>query len=498
MSDDVHQSVQSASVYVSSVSEADGYKSWKVAVGLPERFPKLEPIATPVSDQVESRYEQGSVFDERFYLGQAQNTRAQEILDSLANPYVAVVVPLGHGCTTLSQFVLAESSRHTLRFSRIPIRISMEDNLFADSPAGGKKPSRLGVPEWSDAKGWSNPERKRTSEDLATSAFAALVSPGHVEELIDNSLREGVVRSLVLRPWERVLGPALYGNLIGCSSQDQRELEAQRVRLAPFVGHSGIDWKALAPHAPLLSRPVTELLHDLNDRGTVRVSLQMDLSPSPYGRWQRLDKTRGGKGAKSSGLKEVACEQYRRVVELFGMALKNLNELGAPIIPRVVDVTLFMGPEALQTITSAWFEKPRIIEFKAYAPTDMFSILWRHYPYRFEATGGRTDLLSAVLDSKILARYRMVAPTIALSTTVALLEDYLRRALADYDTSTYQVGARFDEDEEMPPLDTPDEIATAVEQLRAKVNQVGFQLEAVEEAIGKHVTSEPGSKEAGT
>jgi hypothetical protein len=468
-----------------SSGEDSAYATWKAAVGLPGRFPELEPIAA-VLEPSQPGYDYRQVFDHQFYLSHERGLRAQEIIASLGDPNIAVVVPVGHGCTTLSQLVLERSSQDSVRSNRIPIRISLQDNLFRDDRAGGADPLQLHErPRWSEVKQWSDSDRRSRSEEFASSAFAWLSSPDHVEDLIEDSVREGVVRHLVFRSWDRVLGSGRYAELLGCRSQGLPQLEEAKRRLTPLVGHHGIDWEVLAEFAPLLSQPLADLIENLNSRDSIRISLQIDLSSSSCGRWQRSERALGNEWT-DPGLREELCEPYRHVVELFGDALRNMGRLGLGI-PRVVGVTLFLGHDALRIIESTWRESCRTIELRAFNLTDVFAILRHRYPYRFETGGERTDLLTAVLDPKILAYEHMVGPTIALSTTVGLLEDYLRSWLDDSGID-YQVDASsFARARARPrtPSANLEEVAGSVRNIRAELKELAIRLDGLGELGGR-------------
>src|SRR5206468_463533 len=126
-------------------------------------------------------------------------------------------------------------------------------------------------------------ETRKARQELAKIAFSPLDGKDPME-LIYDAIRRGVLASLTSKPWERTLGRAQYGTLIGARTQDDEALDAQRSHLHPVVTRSDIAEAYLGEHAPLLTKDVRELVRLLNDRRTVRISLQLDLSSSPYGR----------------------------------------------------------------------------------------------------------------------------------------------------------------------------------------------------------------------
>lgn len=402
----------------------EGFRLWKDAVGLPDQFPRLAPITEPLV-QSGSRPLDGPAFNlnPHLFLGAQREGTVQRIVDSLGMPLLAVCVAAGHGCTTLAGIVYARAEAAAVGKGVVPVRVALEDYLAPD-PEDVYPVSVEGL----------SPSQRRTitanRQAIAEHAFAPLEDRDPME-LIYEAIRRAVLVSLTTNPWERSLGRAEYGTLIGAKRQDDDALVAQRNRLAPIVANDPISDGVLGELAPNLAVDVRELVRALNaDRRTVRISLQLDLSSSCRGR------IHGREG-------EELLDPYVRVVRSFVQALKNLDEQNArakpPTLPSLLDQTVFISPVGLDIFTNEWTRQPEVVSFPWYRPVDLFAILAHHYPPQHAAPGVRpTDRLSSIMHSGPLIE---VDQTMAITTAIDRLEARLRMQMSDPDRLSYHVEA---------------------------------------------------------
>jgi hypothetical protein len=320
------------------------FRQWKKAVGLPEEFPKLKPLN---DDDLEPA--------KKFYIGLAQREVIEEILDRALAPRVAVTVACGRGCSTLCAYVYKETRRNSVRRRLIPVRFNLDD-----------------------------------LDDIDTSKFniAGNQHPPPPLEILEATMRREIVRCLVNDPWERVLGNRPYAALIGAVGSPYNSFQEHLMMLRAAVGHVGdvLSWDEIRRLSDKLGLAVDSLLAELSQTYQVRVSLQIDFSS----RVLYEDKTR-----------------YSRLVGNLIRAIKRLHELDGrkpkPTLPAVLYEMYFASPEMYDNIFGDWQVPRDLVEFPVYRKADVYAILSYHYPPQGVQGNPRSEALSAVIDSTLLA-----------------------------------------------------------------------------------------------
>jgi hypothetical protein len=315
------------------------------------------------------------------------------------------------------------ASRDAVNRAVIPVRVSFEDMLLIDPGA------TMPLASVASLEGMERRSAKVARQKLAAQVYAQLVESDPMAIIYD-AIRLSVLRSLASQPWELALGRAHYGTLVGARSQDDESLNAQRRRLTPYFAGNDTNKGEVAKLAPDL--PIDDaanLVRALNsDRRSVRISLQFDLSPSPWGRVHDRDEG------------EELLGPYVTVLRQFGQALKNLDEENArskpPTLPSLVDQMLFISPAGLDIFLNEFVQQPEIIDFDWYRPIQVFAILAHHFPPQHAAPGVLpTDRLSAIMPEHA---FREVDQTMGLNTAMEILEQHLMRDMSDPDTVTYR------------------------------------------------------------
>jgi len=96
--------------------QRDNFSHWKGVVGLPQSFPTLFSLTDA---QLEPTI--------GFYEGYRHQPVIKAVLESVTNTRIAVIVDIGHGCTTLSRHVFKRSVEDAVRTRTISIRLSVDD-----------------------------------------------------------------------------------------------------------------------------------------------------------------------------------------------------------------------------------------------------------------------------------------------------------------------------------------------------------------------------------
>ncbi len=429
------------------------FGDWRIAVGFEREFPRLGPLMHPWPERNSLGQEQMTRDSMRFFLGKEQREVAREVYESLGSSRVVRTAP-GHGATTLARWVHDQAAQEAISRRMIPVLVSLEQIIGTsyEQLADGEK-RFLVEQHGGDALGRRcfdtdrNDEEEEAIDDLIEAAderaatHFSRITPTICAETIEAYIRFAVVRSLATRPWERVFTRAQCRNLIGTASGDPQAIEAQRLELAdvferagdmsPPLKSSDDFWNGVASVSPSLAREdYHEILRDLNSWGRVRVSLMLDLSATPMGR-QYLGREYG----------EHLTEPYMTVLKHVNKALKNIEQSAAggpePIMPSLLDTTFFLSRPAWSAFSAEFqAQEDQVIDFPAFRPVDLFAILANHYPPESQQhTGGRVEVLAAVLDSEFLELNEKTA----ISTEMVLLEQQLKHELSSRDGIAYHL-----------------------------------------------------------
>ncbi|HEV7721289.1 MAG TPA: hypothetical protein VGO60_08395 [Iamia sp.] len=369
---------------------------WLKAVGLAPHFPRL--------DRVGLSGEPGSEvpIDDRFYFGQPHEELIEAAIGSLLRPGIANLAPTGHGITTLARYVYDKSVADAVKRSLVPVRFSLEDVLEPVSRELMAEvleiadPAQAPEPPDTDTYGrllWASIQAQKSGLEqapkrLAQSLFGS-VDKATVKRRVEDAITGAVVTSLVTEPWELVIGNGAYAALVGAPTNRAEDLVQARRALSALLRSGGDPVAAAEDQRARLGQPWPVLLRTLWAEGQVRLSIQLDLSPSPAGRSYR-----------SSTGREHLSKPYEKALRQVAAAIKNIDE---ETKDTPFNVALFLSVDALRTYESQVTKKPERREFPAYSSLDVFTILAVHFR---RSTGGkkdRKDDLAAVLDSSLIA-----------------------------------------------------------------------------------------------
>ncbi len=378
----------------------DLFSHWKALVGLPQSFPRLEPLKDSELDT-----------DVAFYMGWLQDRTTQSVFQSLTNSRIAVLVRIGHGCTTLSRYVHERSIESAVAVRTIPVRLSVDD---------------FEVPDYE-----------------------------YVSVIYDRC-REAIITSLVEAPWHRPLRKPVYASLIGATGQDDAALDSQRARIAGLLGiqlhsHKGLehdkrprfsaaaDWKKLAELAPRLAVEPAELIYDVTHQERIELSLQIDLSSTRYkdaASNTYLDEYHDVVGRFSSGVKAIH-EQEALMVRTSGGTFADRSRLS---------IMLFTSEEGLDTFTAEWDQGFDELDYPAYLAPDVFAILAYHYPQRAQANGiVRTQAMGVIMSDKLVRKAYQKDQS--LMGIVAALELAMLREFGNWKDGRFKLGGDDDTDD---------------------------------------------------
>jgi hypothetical protein len=377
--------------------EISAFEHWVRAVGLPLHFPRLDEVEftdDTARDPAES--------DDRFYFGQPHEELIETVIQSLAQSELVNLMPDGHGVTTLARYVYHRSSAEAANRSLIPVRFSLEDALngetiqklsekYSDQNSGWT-PARTRYAELLSLAG-RIPMEEKAREDVAHAAFGS-ITINLVEESLSAAIKEAIVQSLVSNPWERIITRSVYAELVGARASATSALEERRRQLQGLLSDKGDKEELFRSIAPELSQPWTTLMPELF-KYNVRLSLQLDLSPSPIGRYY-VD----GEG-------ERLTDAYTTALLNIASATKNIQQSSrdesARDAPAFMNCAFFMSPESFTTFQSQVTRlRGERTSFPPYSSLDVFTMLAVHFP---RSTGGkrdRKDDLAAVLDSSLI------------------------------------------------------------------------------------------------
>jgi hypothetical protein len=257
----------------------------------------------------------------------------------------------------------------------------------------------------------------KVRERAATDLFES-VNVDRIQSVIEHAMHDSIVNSLIAEPWERIIGKALYADLLG-SPTASSDLAARRSEIRSFAAASHNRSEVFDRFGTRLTEPWTSLMSRLYAQANVRLSLQLDLSPSPMGRYY-------------TGEVEQLTEGYEQALTEVRSALKNIDEDASRATPparggdpgglNFLNKVYFASHAGWTAYTAMVTEHVERTTFPAYSGLDVFTILAVHFPRRTAGKRDRKDDLAAVLDSRTI-RY---SPNKALSTMTQELASRLR------------------------------------------------------------------------
>lgn len=426
--------------------------SWLQVVGFARAgFPRLNQLRRPIPELDDQGKQVPTADSKRFVLSAPQKVDAKRISDSLGTSSLVICKP-GQGATTIARYAQATAEQEVLTARAIPVLVSFED-FFATAAQPGSDVYRTVLDEATERLETTYqdsirlrrfPQDPDALDDLREDAdevahpYFAKITANVVRERIETSLRWAVIRTLVTERWERKFSNAtFYAALIGSEYDQEHELEQQRHRLRRFIPDqppiSADSWTSIGALAPRLADPDYQgIIRELSREGKIRMSLLLDLSPSPIGRFY-LGQVNGG---------EHYTEPYKQAIRRVAIAVKNITQDGAageqPTLPSLLDLTYFISEGAEHYLEEGFKGQVplgRRINFHGFRPVDVFAMLAHHYPFRQEDRGDRTELLAAVLSSDFIK----IDKRTALSTEMALLAATMEQALGDEESMGYQL-----------------------------------------------------------
>lgn len=396
------------------------FERWKRAVGLPPRFPMLAPL----TDELDPT--------KKFYIGLLQQDLIVEILDRASSPLVAVLVNKGHGCSTLARYIFNEISRNCVRHRLIPVHLSLEE-IEAALPTSDTNPDE--------------PARRQRSVRH------------NLLPVIEETMRRGIVRSLVLHPWDRVLGTRKYAGLLGAVAPSPLTSSARTIDAYDTAGMSRTvpasvlsqvdnhrlalrlilgpdpDWKVIRKIAPTLALPINDLVATLSINYGLRVSLQLDLSSGKHKKVRSC----------GEGIADEYTDAYYQFILDITKAIKILHEKTGSTYDLLGtwNELYFVSPEGFEMLTSSgygWSRPYHQIDYPWYRAADVFSILAHHYQPHGSLGPSQAGVLASVLDSGLL--HPLVSPEASLTTTVRCLADELQNSMTTWEETSFHLKPR--------------------------------------------------------
>jgi hypothetical protein len=367
---------------------------WLQAQGLPLDFPRLWPIA--LDDVVDaSDGQNGRTSDDFFFFGQTHVDLIESAIRSTLQPRVVNLIPEGHGASTIARYVYDRCDRIAAERCLIPVRVSLEDLLTVEvesSDGEGVHRQRYGqlLRMARDARENGN------HEEVAEEAFED-ISADTLHDEFSRRIGDSIVESLLSEQWELATGRGFYAQLIGARSPSLEDLEHRRRQLRGVwsslrdadgsVCEVGLveGLERTVEASPVVTLPWQELMEQLFDNFQIRLSLQVDLSPSPVGRYFAEERER-------------YTYAYEEAIAEVSAVLKNIEEETG----NYLRIALFMAPGARQIFENDVNKGLEELRFPQYSELDMFTILAVHFPRHTGSKKDRKDDLASVLDSRLL------------------------------------------------------------------------------------------------
>jgi len=414
------------------MNEEDPLDVWRQAVGYSASFPRLDPLDNPAPIPGEDDFNIPTLDTRRIFMTQPYQQVLGEICDSLGTSKVIQVAP-GHGASTLARYAFQTAKLDVVRRRSIPVLLTIEDlsGFTYGQLADAESDFLIKMhPELGERRFNKNPEEVREeANDLAIHHFGR-ITEGSCQRIIEARIRLAVIQSLITHSWRVALTPTYYRDLIGSNSASQRDITQRQEELSMLLrnlggGEAGVAqfWKAIERMAPTLFGDYQQIIRELNSKGRIRISLLLDLSPTPVGR-QYLGVEDG----------EYLTEPYFKVLKCVSKALTSIM---GEMFSTFLDTTYFM-PELAWNQFSADLhsQESDVIPFEPYRPVDVFAMLTRRYPPHYDLnTGPYSEALANVLDSEFV----QISATTAISTEMVLLEQQLRSRMAKQPPISYHV-----------------------------------------------------------
>lgn len=435
----------------------DPWLDWLEAVGIGAEFPSLGELRCPAPKKDEYGRDLATEDSRRWFLNRPHLLAVNEIYKSLKSARAIVTRP-GQGATTLARYLYMRAESDTLIRSSIPVLVSLEDLIDAPyahlmrqgqeaitealitssnypfpsttHPTYSSESALIAADYYED-----DIEELKDAADLRAATLFLGINSATLKKHIEQSIESAVVRSLVTQPWELAMSRTIYRDILKAKSPQTNHLKDRRYELARFVSEELLNdgqKLLLARTAPrLVPDDIRTLVAELNKDCNVRISLILDLSATPVGRFY-IGEDEG----------EHLTEPYRAVLSRFAAAIKNIEQGGAsqpaPTLPSLLDKTFIMSEEAwIQFSQAEARQEDEVIRFPALRPIDVFAMLAHHYPTHEDEWGRRAEALAAVVDS----RFVQITERRAISTEMALLRAELRAIVEISGEASYQLSA---------------------------------------------------------
>jgi hypothetical protein len=438
----------------------DPWLDWLEAVGIGTEFPSLGELRWPAPDKDEYGRDIATEDSKRWFLNRPHLLAVSKIYKSLKSARAIVTRP-GQGATTLARYLYQKAESDTLIRSSIPVLISLED-LINESYASVMRRAQQAITEARATSG-SYPfssmgpyvaaelteaqlaeresyedetEQLKDAADLRAAELFREINSALLKKHIEQSIETAVVRSLVSQPWELAMSRSNYRDILNAKSPQTSDLEERRYELARFVSQDPMNdaqKETLGRLAPrLVPKDTRDLVAELNKLCGVRISLILDLSATPLGRFY-ISEDEG----------EHLTEAYRAVLNRVASAIKNIEQGGAsqpsPTLPSLLNKTYIMSEEAwIQFSQAEARQEDEVIRFPSLRPIDLFAMLAHHYPTHQDESGRRAEALAAVVDS----RFVQITDRRAISTEMALMRGDLRTIVELYGEASYQLSSQ--------------------------------------------------------
>ena len=394
--------------------------------------------------------------DSRLYSTKEISEHRTELLESLSRGRLRVVVPVGHGATTLARWVVQRVQRDCLRMKTIPVLISLDDLI--DSAAALEQMAKVtgaadsvlkAPPPTTDGYMPSAPyvtlladqgrvARKRVITDAAaqldTVTRAAL---DHVDPraVFDHAVHAAVVRTLVAGQWERVVGEYRYASLLGASDTDQASLRRRGALLLPVAdrgaqpgGELDLEW--LSDMSPTLAD--RGALADFLLKNRLDVVVNLDLSCTHFGRLSVRDvDTESSYDEETPWFRSFAMERFLTHIKDQDDLDSDLTSgwrLGAD---GVINVAEYVSAGINREFESMYQTSTTPIRATAFDPLDVFAVVAAHYP-QDRTNQNRPELVSAVMSAGVIEGVAR-GSRMALTSMTARLED----ELSQWESFTY-------------------------------------------------------------
>lgn len=458
------------------------FERWKEAAGFPPEFPRLFTLDFAPG-----------VDDARLYSPRELRAKRLELVQRLHRGELQVLVPIGHGATTIARWAVSHVERECLTMRLIPVLISLDDlvdeaaawRAIEDLTGEGSKlrpppeptPGLAGScvyvvhPSSSTMKNPARRKVEREADEAAGEISRAALDGIDSATVLDEGVHAAVARSLVTNRWERVIGEYRYASLLGADQSDAATLQSRRDQLLPLVrpmGRAPINWNTVGELSPQLADRAA--LVDVLRKNGIRVAVNLDLSCTRFGRFAVRDE----KTIQQS--RDLETQWFRAfVVERFLVHFKSQHDAEAGFFgglagEGVVSVTQYFSQGTADYFDTLYNTSTTRLETIRFDPLDVFTIVASHYPIdRTDQT--KPELVSSVMVPGVIERVA-TASGLALTSMVHLLDD----RLTGMDRVTYHL--QLPEFDGLP--DRVDKLAVEVEKLTGRVEKVERRIKGID------------------